>query len=118
MSKFYDYCRVSCFEVLIFKVILISTLFFIYNLLVWSHYCNFIKEVNNFIYLFIPINNGTWKARVGIFYASKPFIKCKSKTREFHFSQHRIYFSPMLIFYFRKFHLKNAYQAFNCMLTE
>ena len=55
-------------------------LLFIYNLLVWSHYCSFIKEFNNFIYLYMPIKNGTWQARVGIFYALKPFIKCKSKT--------------------------------------
>ena len=80
--KFYGYCRVNCLEVPIFKIMLVSILFCIYNLLVWSHYYNFIKAFNNFFYLSMPIDNGTWQARVGIFYAFKPFIKCKSKIRE------------------------------------
>ena len=32
---------------------------FIYNLLVWSYYSNFIKEFNNLFYLSMPIGNGT-----------------------------------------------------------
>ena len=74
--KFYGYCRVSCLEVPIIKVILVSILFFIYNLLVWSHYHNFIKEFNNFFYLSMSRDNGTRQARVGIFFALKLFIKC------------------------------------------
>ena len=31
----------------------------------------------------MPIDNGTWQARVGIFFALKPALKWKSKTREF-----------------------------------
>ena len=54
--KFYNYCSL---EVPILKVSLVSTLFFIYNLLVWSHYCNFIKEFNDLFYLSMPIDNGT-----------------------------------------------------------
>ena len=33
--------------------------FFVHNLLVWSHYYNFIKEFNNLFYLFMSIDNGT-----------------------------------------------------------
>ena len=33
--------------------------FFVHNLLVWSHYYNFIKEFNNLFYLFMSIVNGT-----------------------------------------------------------
>lgn len=96
-----------------FSVIFIS-IFFIYNLLVWSSYCTFLKQFNNFIYLSIPKDNGTQQGRVGISYA----LKCKSKTREFPVSQHPVYLSLMSIFYFDKFLLDNAYHAFNYMLTE
>ena len=33
----------------------------------------------------MPIDNGTWQARVGIFFALKPVLKWKSKTRVFPF---------------------------------
>ena len=104
--KFYGYCKVRYLEVPASKVILVSRLFFIYNLLVWSYYSNCIKECYNFFDLSMLIDNGTWQARVGIFYILKPFIKCKSKTWEFPFPQHPGYFSLMLIFYFGKFLLE------------
>ena len=66
----------------------------------------------------MPIDTGTWQARVGIFFALKAALKWKSKTREFPFLQNPVYFSLMLIFYFGRFILSNAYHAYNCMLTE
>ena len=115
--KFYSYCRVNCLEVPTLKVISVSILLFIYNLLVWSNYCNFNKKFNNFIYFSMPIDNGACQARVGLFYVLKFFFKGRSKTKEFSFLQHPVYFSLILILYFGKFLLKNAYHAFNCMLT-
>ena len=46
--KICGYCKVSCLEGPKFKAILVSMLFFIYNLLVSSDYCNFIQEFNKF----------------------------------------------------------------------
>ena len=66
----------------------------------------------------MPIDNGTWQARVGIFFALKLVLKWKSKTREFPFLQNPVYFSLMLIFNFFRFPLNNVYHAYNCMLTE
>ena len=66
----------------------------------------------------MPIDNGTWQARVGIFFALKPVLKWKSETREFPFLQNPVYFSLMLIFNFGRFLLNNAYHAYNCMFTE
>ena len=83
--KFHGYRKVNCLKLSIFKVILVSTLFFVYNLLVWLHYCKFIKEFNSFLYLSMPIDNGTWQATIDIFFALKPAIKWKSQTREFLF---------------------------------
>ena len=66
----------------------------------------------------MPIDNGTWQARVGVFLALKLVLKWKSKTREFPFLQNPVYFSLMLTFNFSRFLLSNAYHAYNCMLTE
>lgn len=104
---------------LIFKVILVSIFFFIYNLLVCSHHCNFIKEFNNFFYLPILIDNGTWQAKAGIFYALKPFIECNSKPGSFFFFYSIQHIFPFCYFpYFGTFLLNNAYHAFKFMLTE
>ena len=46
---------------------------FFYNLLVGWHYWSFIGEFNNLIYLSI-IYNGTWQARIVVFYAFKTFL--------------------------------------------
>ena len=116
--KLYGYCIVNFLKVPIFKTTLVSILFLIHNLLVLSHYCNFIKEFNSLLYLSMPIDNGIWQARVGIFFALKLVLKWKSKTREFPFLQNPVYFSLMLIFNFGKFLLNNAYHAYKCMLTE
>ena len=40
----------------------------------------------------MPIDNGTWQAKVGIPFALKPVLKWKSKTREFFFLQNPLYF--------------------------
>ena len=66
----------------------------------------------------MPIDNGTWQARVDIFFALKLVLKWKSKTREFPFLQNPVYFSLMLIFNFSRFLLNNAYHAYKCMLIE
>ena len=66
----------------------------------------------------MPIDNGTWQARVDIFFGLKPVLRWKSKTTVFLFLQNPVYFSLMLIFNFGRFLLNNAYHAYNCMLTE
>ena len=66
----------------------------------------------------MSIDNGTWQARGGIFFALKPVIKWKSKAREFPFLQNPAYFTLMLTFNCGKFLLNNAYHAYKCMLTK
>ena len=56
----------------------------------------------------MPIDNGTWQARVGAFFALKPVLKWKSKTREFPFLQNPLYFFFMLIFNYGKCLLNNV----------
>ena len=65
----------------------------------------------------MPIDNGTWQARVGIFFALKPVLKWKSKPTEFPYLQNLVYVSLTLIFYFGRFLLNNAYHVYNFMLT-
>ena len=62
-------------------------------------------------------DNGTWQARVGIFFVLGPVIRLKRQTRQFPFLQNPVYFSLMLIFSFAKFILNDAYHAYNYMLT-
>ena len=49
--------------------------------LVLLHYFKVIKEFTFLIYLYMPIVNLTWQARVGIFNSSKPLFKTKKKLR-------------------------------------
>ena len=61
----------------------------------------------------MPIDNVTWHARVGMFYALKPLLKSKSITRNF-----SEFLSLTFIFRIILLHLSNVHQFFNCKLTK
>ena len=46
----------------------------------------------------MPIENATWQARVGRFYALQPLLKYKSKCRKILFSFQTVYFSCLALF--------------------
>ena len=80
--KSYGYCRINCLEILVLKVALVSILVFMYNLLVWSHYCNFIKEFYNLFYLSKLVENDT-KGRYILCFKTCDQIEIKNQTVSF-----------------------------------
>ena len=92
--KSYGYSRVNCLEIPTLKVALVSLLFFIYNLLVWSHYCNFIKEFNDLFYLSKLINNGT-KGRYVLCF--KTYHKKKKKQTVSFFTKSSIFLNVVIL---------------------
>ena len=61
----------------------------------------------------MPIDNVTWHARVGMFYALKPLLKSKSSTKNFSES-----FSLTFILHIILLHLNEVDLFFNCMLLK
>ena len=59
----------------------LPVLCFSYKSLVLLHYFSVIKVFTFLIYLYMPIDNLIWHARVGIFNSSKPLFKTKIKNR-------------------------------------
>ena len=73
-----------------------------------------IKELLSFfLYLSMPIDNVTWHARIGMFYALKTLLRSKSST--INFSE---FFSLTFIFRIILLHLNNVNLFFNYKLTK
>ena len=64
------------------------------------------------------IDNATWHARVGSFYALKPLLQHKSKTRKVPFSIQTLYYSIVALSYIIKSNLNNVHYVLNCMVTK
>ena len=70
-------------------------------------------------YLFMPVDNTTWHARVGMFCTLKPLVKSKLKSRgKVPFLLHPAYFSFLFLFDVAMFQLNNVQYVFNCMLRK
>ena len=61
----------------------------------------------------MPIDNVTWHARVGMFYALKPLLKSKSSTRNF-----SELFSLTFILRMILLHLNDVHLFLNCILIK
>ena len=66
----------------------------------------------------MPIDNATWHAGVGSFYASKPLLQYKSKPRKVPFSFQTVYYSFLAFSCIIKSNLNNVHYGFNCMGTK
>ena len=66
----------------------------------------------------MPIDNATWHTRVGSFYALKPLLQYKSKTRKVSFSFQTVYDLFLALPYTIKSNLNNVHYFFNCMVTK
>ena len=66
----------------------------------------------------MPIDNATWHARVGSFYALKTLLQYKSKTRKVSFSFQTVYFLFLALSYIFKSILNNVHYFFNCIVTK
>ena len=93
--KSYGYCRINCLEILVLKVALVSILVFIYNLLVWSHYCNFIKEFYNLFFLSKLVENDT-KGRYILCFKTCDQIEIKNQTVSF-FAKSSIFLNVVIL---------------------
>ena len=60
----------------------------------------------------MPIDNVTWHARVGMFYALKPLLKSKSSTRNFSELLSLTFILHILL------HLHDVHLFFNCILIK
>ena len=93
--KSYGYCRVNCLEIPVLKVTLVSILVFIYNLLVCSHYCNFIKEFYNLFYLSKLVKNDT-KGRYILYFKTCQQIEIKNQIVYF-FTKSSIFLNVVIL---------------------
>ena len=66
----------------------------------------------------MSIDNATWPARVGSFYALKTLLQYKSKTRKVSFSFQTVHFLFLALPYIFKSILNNFHYFFNCMVTK
>ena len=77
-----------------------------------------IEEFTFHFYLFMPIDNVTWHARVGIFYTLKSLPKIKLNAKKFPVLTNPISF--LLVFFLNVIilHLTNVQHALDRVLTE
>ena len=66
----------------------------------------------------MAIDNAPWHARVGSFYASKPSLQYKLKTRQVPFSFQTVYYSFLALSSIIKSNLNNVHYVLNCMVTK
>ena len=66
----------------------------------------------------MAIDNATWHARVGSFYASKPSLQYKLKTRQVPFSFQTVYYSFLALSCIIKSNLNNVHYVLNCLVTK
>ena len=77
-----------------------------------------IEEFTFHFYLSMPIDNVTWHARVGIFYALKSLPKIKSNAKKFSILTNPISFSLTFFLNVIILHLINAQHVLDRFLTE
>ena len=77
------------------KVALVSLSVFISNLLVWSHYCNFIKEFYNLFYLSKLVENDT-KGRYILCFKTCQQIEIKNQIVSF-FTKFSIFLNVVIL---------------------
>ena len=84
----------------------------------WDHYKVFKDFIFFLFYLSMSIDNTIWHARVCSFYAFKPLLQYKSKTRKVSFSFQTVYYSFLALSYSIKSNLNNWHYVFNCIVTK
>ena len=94
-AKSCGYSQINCLEISVFKVALVSALIFIYNLLIWSHYCNFIKEFYNLFYLSKLVENDN-KGRYILFFKNHHQNEIKNQTVSF-FTKSSIFLNVVIL---------------------
>ena len=94
-AKSCGYSQINCLEIPTLKVALVSILIFIYNLLIWSHYCNFTKEFYNLFYLSKLVENDN-KGRYILFFKNHHQIEIKNQTVSF-FTKSSIFLNVVIL---------------------
>ena len=78
----------------------------------------FLKVMKEFLsfpfYLSLPIDNGIWYTRVGVFCSLKTLITKIHNTRKLHFS----HISLLFLFYLITIHLYKFHSVLNCIMTS
>ena len=64
------------------------------------------------------IDNAAWHARVGSFYALKPILQYKLKTKKVPFSFQTVYFSFLALSYIIESNVNSVRYVFNWMVTK
>ena len=94
---------------------------FLYALVSFLYvYFKVIKEFTFLIYLFMPIDNLTWQARVATFNSSKPLFRTKIINRGMlqFFLHHTVYSLYLFLAFILTTQVKNLYQVYSRLIEN